>query len=320
MRHNDPVGIAFVALAAVGFGILAPLARVAGDLGFTAVTLSLWRSIVSVAALAIILGIGIAMRRAETTPWSAITRVERLQLMAMGVFVAGTTLGLFSAYERITIALTLIVFYTYPMMVALAASRMLGEPLGPRRIFAIVLASAGMVLVVVAPGEGETVGIEVFGVLFAFVAALCQTGYALVAARGFASVPAFQASTILRGFSLSIYLVALVPFLIVVGEFERFLSPLASPEAWVVVFVVGVFGAALPTVALLAGYRRVGPTRGAVLMLLEPVVGVAIAAVWLAERPAPLQLAGGLMVLAGAALVQLAPVRRVEVSAAPLGE
>ncbi len=40
-------------------------------------------------------------------------------------------------------------------------------------------------------------------------------------------------------------------------------------------------------------------------MLLEPVVGVLLAAVFISEHPSPLQLAGGLMVLAGGALAQV---------------
>ena len=88
----------------------------------------------------------------------------------------------------------------------------------------------------------------------------------------------------------------------------------------VVIIVAGVFSAALPTAALVAGYRRVGPTRGAVLMLFEPVVGVLLAALWLAERPAPLQLVGGLLVLAGAALVQVTSGSTPRATVAPAGE
>jgi drug/metabolite transporter (DMT)-like permease len=40
-------------------------------------------------------------------------------------------------------------------------------------------------------------------------------------------------------------------------------------------------------------------------MLLEPVVAVLLAAVLLAERPAPVQLVGGALVLAGSLLAQV---------------
>ena len=309
-----------VALAAVGFGLGGPLARAAGDVGFTGTTFAFWRSVGSVVALVVLLAIGVAIGRLPTVPLRSINRVEWMQLVAMGLFVAGTTLGLFLGYERSTIALTLIVFYTYPVIVALAAVRIYAEPLGLRRLAAILLASFGMVLVVLGPAATNGGGVDLLGVLFALGAAACQTGYALVASRGFASVPTFQAATLLRGFSLLAYLIVLVPLILLIGEADRLAGPLDGVDAWVVIFIAGVFSAALPTAGLVAGYRRVGPTRGAVLMLLEPVTGVLLAALLLAEQPAPIQLLGGLLVLAGAALVQLTPIRHGHAEPEPLAE
>jgi drug/metabolite transporter (DMT)-like permease len=319
-QRVDATGIAMVALAAMGFGIGGPLAREAGEVGFNGATFAFWRSFGSVVALALMLAVGIAIQRAPTVPLRSIGRLDWLQLVAMGLFVAGTTLGLFLSFERTTIALTLIVFYTYPIIVAVAAVRIYAEPLGLRRLAAILLASVGMVLVVIGPEDGAGAAASVLGIVFALVAAACQTGYALTASRGFASVPTFQAATLLRGFSLVAYLLLLLPLIYLIGDGDRLVGPLDGADAWILIIVAGVFSAALPTAGLVAGYRRVGPTRGAVLMLLEPVTGVLLAALWLAERPAPIQMLGGLLVLVGAALVQLAPTSHRGAETEPSGE
>jgi drug/metabolite transporter (DMT)-like permease len=319
-QRVDTAGASLVVLAAIGFGLGGPLARAAGDIGFNGTTFAFWRAAGSVAALALLLAIGTAIGRLGQVPLASIRRIEWLQLVAMGLFVAGTTLGLFLGFERSTIALTLIVFYTYPVIVAVAAVRLYAEPLGPRRAAAILLASFGMMLVVLGPGATDSSGVDLLGVLFALGAAACQTGYALVASRGFASVPAFQAAMLLRGFSLLAYLIVLVPLVLLIGDADRLLAPLAGADAWVLIVIAGVLSAALPTAALVAGYRRVGPTRGSVLMLLEPVTGALLAAWWLAEQPAPIQLLGGLAVLAGAALVQLTPSRHRQAETEPLAE
>jgi drug/metabolite transporter (DMT)-like permease len=94
---------------------------------------------------------------------------------------------------------------------------------------------------------------------------------------------------------------------VVTGAGPALLSAVAIPEAWVLVLVAASLGAAIPAVALVIGYRRIGSVRGAILMLFEPVVGVALAALLLGERPAPLQLVGGLLVFAGAAVATLSP-------------
>ena len=72
---------------------------------------------------------------------------------------------------------------------------------------------------------------------------------------------------------------------------------------WLV--LAATIGSAIPTASILAGYRKLGPTRASILMLVEPLVGILLAAWLVAERPGPLQLVGGLMVLAGSLLAQM---------------
>lgn len=298
----------------MGFGTLGPLARFASDVGFTAVSFALWRATASVLALVLLLGVGVALRRVPSTSLRAIPRTEWIQLAVMGVFVAGTTVSLFLAFERTTIAAALIVFYTYPAWVAVAAVPVFGEHLGGRKIAAILLSGAGLVMLLTAPTGGDG-GIDLIGVGLALVASLCQTGFALVGSGGFRSVPPLQSAATLRTFSAAIYAFLLVPLMALLGQGHTITDPLGIPEAPILIAAAGVIGAAIPAVLIIAGYRRVGPTRGAVLMLVEPLTGVLLAALLLAEQPTPVQLAGGLLVLVGAALVQLTPVSRPSVTA-----
>lgn len=294
----------------MGFGILGPLARFASDVGFTAVSFALWRATASALALLVFLVVGVALGRVSTQRLSVIGRLEWLQLLAMGAFVAGTTVSLFFAFERTTIATALIVFYTFPVWVAFAATRFGGEHLGLRKVAAIALSGVGLVLLLASPSAAGDGGPDLVGVGLALLASLCQTGFALVGAGGFRSVPPLQSAALLRMFSLAIYGLFLVPLLVLLGQGTTITDPLGSAQAPVLILTAGVLGAAIPAVLIIAGYRRVGPTRGAVLMLVEPVTGVILAALLLAERPSPVQVAGGLLVLVGAALVQLAPVSR----------
>jgi drug/metabolite transporter (DMT)-like permease len=297
-----------VVIAAIGFGTLGPLARFASDLGFTAVGFAFWRAAMSALTLVGVLAAGVALRRAPSTQLGMIARAEWIQLAAMGGFVAGTTVSLFFAFERTTIATALIVFYTFPMWVAVAAVPVFGEHLGLRRLAAIGLSGVGLVLLLASPGSSD--GIDALGVALALLASLCQTGFALVGAGGFRSVPPLQSAALLRLFSLGIYLVVLVPLLVIAGQGGSLVGPLDDPDAWLLILAAGIVGAAIPAVLIIAGYRRLGPTRGAVLMLVEPVTGALLAMLLLSEQPTPLQLVGGALVLVGAALVQLAPVSR----------
>jgi len=73
------------------------------------------------------------------------------------------------------------------------------------------------------------------------------------------------------------------------------------------VLLAAVIGAAVPSYLYITGVRRLGPPTASILATFEPVVGVALAAWLLGERPALTQLAGGALIIAASILLQLRP-------------
>jgi drug/metabolite transporter (DMT)-like permease len=88
------------------------------------------------------------------------------------------------------------------------------------------------------------------------------------------------------------------------GSLEVALLPFRSPGALPVLLWAGLAGASIPTLLFLVGIRAIGPTRAAIIALIEPVAGTVLAAILLAELLGPVQVAGGVLVLAAAALLQ----------------
>ena len=68
--------------------------------------------------------------------------------------------------------------------------------------------------------------------------------------------------------------------------------PLTAPDVLPLLLFTGIFAAAIPSLGFLTGIRAIGGTRAGILMLFEPVVGVALAAWLLGEALVPIQLAG----------------------------
>src|SRR5207249_10788362 len=96
--------------------------------------------------------------------------------------------------------------------------------------------------------------------------------------------------------------------LAVAGEgVPALLLPLGSPSLLALLVGIGLLAAALPSVLMLTGIRWIGGIRTGILMLFEPVVGVALAAAFLHEGLAPVQVAGGATILLAAFLVQRRP-------------
>ena len=118
---------------------------------------------------------------------------------------------------------------------------------------------------------------------------------------GFTRVASQQATAIILTMAAVLMGVVALPAELISGHPA---SWLASPVAWVSILIAGILGAAMAKVWMLRGVRRVGGTRAAVLMLVEPVTGVLLAAILLGQAISPVQIVGGVAVLGGALLAQ----------------
>ena len=295
-------GTALLVLAAVLFGTLSVVSRTSAELGLGTLAFVTWRAALGGAALAIALGAAAAAGRTRLVTFGSVPTSARMALVVGIVCATVVNLGIFAAFQRISVALTLIIFYTYPALVTIAAVALHGEPLDRRRVSALGLASVGLLLVVLAPALARGgLTFEPIGLGLAALAAIAQTVYVLVGARGFPAVPSGQAVSVILLGSGAVSLVLLV----VLGEPGPLRAPFDEPRLWPWVAAASITGAAVPTTALLVGIRLVGPTQAAILMTLEPVVGALVAALFLGEQPIALQVVGGAAVLAAGALLQL---------------
>ena len=106
--------------------------------------------------------------------------------------------------------------------------------------------------------------------------------------------------------------------LALVGDVGNIAAPAAEPQLWIWILAAGIAGAAIPTVWFMGGISRIGPSRTAILMTFEPLVGVTLAGLLLGEQPVPLQLVGGAAVVIAAVVLQTTPARAPRQSETPL--
>lgn len=292
-------GAALVTFAAICFGTLGPVTRFAAAAGVEALPLVTWRAAIGALLVGSVMAFGVIRGRAVSVELGAVPLRQRASML--GGVLAGATvnLGIFLAFLRVSIALTLLLFYLYPTLVAVVSAARFGEPFGRRRVVALSASLFGLVLVF--GGAGSLGTIDPIGVGLACLAAVAQMLYVLGARHGFGSIPSAQAAAITMGGGALVYLAIAGA----VGSLPSIAEPLANPAGLAVVVYAGTIGAGLPTLAFVMGIRRLGPPRAAILSTLEPVVGVLLATALLAEVPTPLQLLGGALVIAGGVLSQL---------------
>jgi drug/metabolite transporter (DMT)-like permease len=298
---GDSLGAATVALAAVCFATLGPTSRFAFAAGVEPLTLVTWRA--AIGGLFVV-GVALLLARFGQLVARPVREIPRRQLALNGFAgVANAVLNLAAlvAVSRISIALTLLVFYTYPAMIAAVSTLFFGERLDRTRWAALGLSLVGLVLVLI--GAGQVGELDALGVGLAFLGALCQVVYALTARHGFPSIPAPQAAGGTFAVAVATYLVASI----VIGHLGALGQPLDSSAALVPVLFAGTVGAGIPTMAWIIGIRILGAPRAAIVSTLEPVVGVLLAALLLAEIPTPIQLLGGVCIVFAAIVVQRRP-------------
>jgi len=314
LHRPDLPGAALILVAAACFGTLGPLSRFAGEAGVDSLTIVTWRAgLGAVVVGGFLLGLH-GLGRGRLVAFRELPRRDRWFIVAAAAANTVLNLAAFIAFERITIALTLLVFYLYPAGVAIVSVAWLGERLDRLRWAALGVSLAGTALVVA--GAGNLGAIDALGIGLAFLAGMMQVFYVLAARHGFAHVPGPQAATMTMAGAFGLYLV----IALAVGSIGALAQPLASQAALWPVVAAGVIGAGIPTVCYIAGIRRLGPPRAAILATFEPVVGVALAAWLLDEQPAPVQLLGGAFILVAAVLLQVRPTAAAAEHEAVAGE
>ena len=297
MRRTSPqLGYVLALAAASMFAWLGPLSRWAEEDGMTPVPFVAWRAAIG----ALLLGVVVAARRL-TRGYHAPppNRREIATLLVATAVSLVLNVAIFGAFTRVTIAVALLGLYTYPAMVAAVAVVTGNERPTPPTIAALVVALAGMALVLVGGIDtSRGVTLDPLGVALALLAAACQTVFITISRRGYASISADRAiGVILAGTALGC-----VAIVLATGDPHDITMPLGRSDLLLLLVVAGTVGAGIASLLFLAAVRLIGGMRTGILMLSEPVVAVTLAAILLHEAIRPLQVVGAIGVL-GAALL-----------------
>ncbi|HET9614840.1 MAG TPA: DMT family transporter [Candidatus Limnocylindrales bacterium] len=179
-----------------------------------------------------------------------------------------------------------------PVLVAFLAVFARSDHLTTAKLVGGVVSFVGVALVI-ASGEGLSLGSSFAGEAITLVAAVCWAGYTAFAApfvRRFSPLRATAWATIAGTIVLApIALIQLAP----VG------AAVASPGVIGAVLYSGLLAAGVSNVVVLNGVRLVGPTRTAAYQFLVPALAVVLAAIFLAEPIRPGQVIGGAVIVAG---------------------
>lgn len=299
--RNLLIGTLAAIVAATLFGMLGPLARFGAEAGVAGVAFTAWRALLGMAFVGLLIAIrgGIRPSIAALRDLSPRGRASLLLAAAMGLALNAS---IFTAFGLIPIALALMLFYTYPAGVVVVDVALGRERITPSRLVALGLSSVGVALVLFGgAGSAAETAINPLGVALGLCAAASQVVFVTVSRHGYRTVPSDAATLV----NLLVSVVGATVIAVVIGQTEGLLTPFRSLDPLPILLLAGVVAAGMSSLLFLTAIRTLGGTRTGILMLLEPVVGAILAGLWLGETLAPVQFAGGGLVLLGALVLQV---------------
>lgn len=287
------LGVCLLLALAATFGANHVAARLAFDHGVNVTTAVAVRSLGTALIVLVLL-------RLTRTPVRIPAPTLRRGL-AIGLLVAVQSWCLYSAVARIPVALALLVFNTFPMMLGLVSWLAGGERPARRTLLAMPVALIGLAIALDVVGLDASTGFGSMlpGVGFAFGASL-SFGVALHLMNRW--LPAIDGR------------LRTLMFMLVVGALALLAGSLGDNFAWPV-NAQGWAGLSMLTVlygTAITGFfvvlPRLGAVNNAAIMNFEPVAALGLGWLVLGQTVAPIQLLGGAIVLA--AIVFLTTGRR----------
>jgi drug/metabolite transporter (DMT)-like permease len=296
------LGHAMVAVAAALFAFNGTVSKVILGSGLSSERVSQIRSTGALVGLLA----GLAVLR------PAALRVRPRELPFLAVFgvcgLAFVQWFYFVAIHRLAIGVALLIQYVAPLLVALWARFAYHEHVRRRIWLALALALAGLTLIVEI---WHGTSLDGLGLAASVAAALTYALYVLLAERGVTRRDPISLSA--YGFLFASLwwavvqpwwsfpagrVAAVVPLQ---GHLSHWHLPVWALSLWMV-----VLGTIVPFALVVSALRHISATRAGIVAMLEPVVAIVVAWVWLGESLQATQLAGGAVVLTGIVLAQTA--------------
>jgi drug/metabolite transporter (DMT)-like permease len=281
--------VAFATLLLIAFmmGANHVAARVAFNHGVDVATAVSFRSTVT----ALVVGLLLVVQQVPVR----LTSRHRRALPGIGLLIGVQSLCLYAAVARLPVALALLAFNTYPLWTALWARVIYRHRPEPRVLRAMPVMLLGLALALDVLGAASGLGVAGqwgrigIGVAFALAAA-ATFGMVLVLTQHEAGTLDGRVRT-----ATTMAVAALVALAGVASQ-GGFALPQAAPGWWGLLALTFLYGTAFTI--LFTVLPRLGVVGNSAIMNIEPIFALVLAWALLGQAIAPMQVAGGLLVVA----------------------
>lgn len=191
--------------------------------------------------------------------------------------------------------LSMVIFFTYPIIIALFSWLVQKYPVNSKTFLMLFAISVGLILLSDMTGNEP---IHVMGLLFGFAAAASYAFYILGSKKYSTSTIDSNMLTMVVSFGSAFV------FLITALVTQQQLVIPTSIKSWGYLLGLGIFATALPIQLMLEGLKRISSMRASIISVLEPLVTIFIGILLLDEVLSFVQLCGVVIVLMSTIAIQ----------------
>jgi drug/metabolite transporter (DMT)-like permease len=307
-RSHGATGLTLALLSAATFATSGPLASALIDAGWTPAAAVAAR----IAAAAVVLT---APALLQLRGARGVLRRGAVPVLAYGVVaVAGCQLAFFNAVQHLSVGVALLLEYLGSILVVGWLWARHGQR--PRRLTVVGAGSAIVGLLLVLDLTGST-RIDLVGVLWGLAAAFGLATYYLISASTDSRLPAVPMAWASMVIGAGVLFALGATGLLTMHAGTADVRLLGRSANWLVpVLGLALVSAAIAYIAGIEAARRLGAKVASFVGLSEVLFAVLFAWVMLGQLPGPVQLAGGVFIVAGVAMVRVdelrTPTRRPE--------
>jgi len=221
------------------------------------------------------------------------TKKEMMVSLLLGIFGYALFSSLFFyALSGLSASLTVLLLYTYPIMVALLSFFILKESMSLTKIFSIIMVSVGMYFLVSAEWNFNSLNYFIAGIGAAFFYSL----YIMLSRKQLKQSHPFISSFYVQ---LSAGLVLFLNFKDLSRPFKIF------EEHYFFIILMAFICSFMAMTLFLTGLKKITSTETSILSTTEPISGIIIAYFFLNEKISLIQLFGGGLILIGIILLSI---------------
>lgn len=217
-----------------------------------------------------------------------LSRVSLKRLIIQGAF--GNTLMtvcFYQSFKYLDVAVTTMLLFTYPSMVALASFFIIGKKVSRTKVFSILGTFAGSIMVLDILAKGT--GISLPGVAFALLSAVFYS---------FMNIYAENIVEELPGLVITFYTTIFSLIVLVLFNFDFIAKiPAISTASFANAALLAFFCEIIPLTLLYEAIKRIGSVSAAIITSIELPASAVIAFVFLGEKLSVIQILGVLVVV-----------------------